>query len=55
MRAGHLDDEGALDLVPGFGALDECQAGIHSDFGDSAVRQPSRCNEPLQRGDYEGA
>jgi len=23
MRAGHLDDEGGLDLVPGLGALDE--------------------------------
>jgi hypothetical protein len=32
MRAGHLDDEGALNLIPGLGALDECQAGIHSDF-----------------------
>ncbi len=55
MGAGHLDDEGALDLIPGLGALDECQAGIHSDLGNPAVRQPSRCNELLERGCDERA
>jgi hypothetical protein len=25
MRAGHLDDQGALDLIPGLGALDEAK------------------------------
>jgi hypothetical protein len=47
MGAGHLDDEGALDLISGLGALDERQARVHSDFADPAVRQPSRCNELL--------
>ena len=41
MRAGHLDDEGGLDLVPGLGALDERQGGVHSDFAEPAVRQPA--------------
>jgi hypothetical protein len=44
MRAGHLNDEGALDLISGLGAFDKRQAGIHSDFADPAVRQPSGCN-----------
>jgi hypothetical protein len=50
MRAGHLDDEGALDLIPGLGTLDERQAGIHRDFADPAARQPCRRNELLQGG-----
>jgi hypothetical protein len=29
MRAGHLYDDGALDLIPGLGTVDECQAGVH--------------------------
>ena len=44
MGAGHLNDEGALNLIPGLGAFDERQAGIHSYLGDSTVRQPCRCN-----------
>jgi hypothetical protein len=32
MRAGHLDDEGALEVVPRLGAPNECQAGVHSSF-----------------------
>ena len=36
--SGHLDDEGALDLFPGLGALDERQAGVHSDFGAEKFR-----------------
>jgi hypothetical protein len=48
MRAGHLNDEGALDLIPRLGALDECQAGIHSSFRNPAARQPSSRDELLQ-------
>ena len=44
-----LDDEGALDLIPGLGALDERQAGIHRDFADPA-RQLCRRTELLQGG-----
>ncbi len=36
MRASH-SDEGGLELVPGLGAVDKRQAGIHSNFGKSAV------------------
>jgi hypothetical protein len=32
MGAGHLDDEGALNLISGLGALDERQADVHSDW-----------------------
>ncbi len=49
MRARHLDDEGALDLISGLGALDEGQAGVHSDFADPAVRQPCRLGRTLER------
>jgi hypothetical protein len=34
MRAGHLDDQGALELVAGLGALDECLAGVHSNLAE---------------------
>ena len=41
MRAGHLDDEDATDLVPGLGALDACHyvhaAGLLGE-GDGAAR-----------------
>jgi hypothetical protein len=30
--AGHLDDEGGLDLVPRLGGLDESQTSIHSNL-----------------------
>ena len=35
--SGHLDDEGALDLFPGLGALDKRQAGVHSGFGAGSL------------------
>jgi hypothetical protein len=44
MRASHLDDEGAFDLTLRLGALDECQAGVHSNFRNPAARQPSGRN-----------
>jgi hypothetical protein len=55
VRAGHLDDESALDLSLRLCALDEYQAGVHSSFGDPAARQPSGRNELLERGVDEGA
>ena len=39
MRAGHLDDQGALELVAGLGALDECLAGVHSNLAEHAIQK----------------
>ena len=42
LRASH-SDEGGLELVPGLGAVDKRQAGIHSNFGN-----PLSAAEPLE-------
>src|SRR5262249_2580304 len=38
MGAGHLHHESAFDLSLGLGPLDECQAGVHSNFRKPAVQ-----------------
>jgi hypothetical protein len=47
MGAGHLHNQGAFDLTLGLGALDEGQAGIHSNLGNPAARQLGSRNELL--------
>jgi hypothetical protein len=42
MRAGHLDDEDATDLVPGLGALDVIQKVLPSHTRDGSRMRESR-------------
>ena len=41
MGAGHLHHESAFDLALRLCAFDECQAGVHSYFGNIAAWQPA--------------
>jgi hypothetical protein len=50
MGAGHLHDESAFDLALRLGPFDECQAGVHSGFGNPAARQPSSRDQLVQGG-----